>query len=145
MIPLFRKFLPALLCFLAAPCIADEFQLGIDQELLALTNAYRAQGESDGLADGIYRIAPEGRISGDNDLFAYEAYYNPVYSRYIRASGRSGFDHFLGAAVDMSVTPVDRVNINFRFQDIRGNRTNLFFDEAGGTEIFNSDIACNSI
>ena len=128
-----------MLCVSGLPCMADEVQFGIEQGLLGMTDAYRAAGDEAGLGDGMYRLSPDASISGDNELFGYQGWYSPVYTQYMRASDRSGFDHFAGANVDIRITPVDKVDIVFQIQDVQGNRTNILVNEDGGTELVNSD------
>ena len=124
----------------AGPCLADDIQFALGQRMLGLTDAYRPPNQSDGLSDGIYRLAPEVRVSGANEYFGYEAYYAPIYSQYIRASSRSGLDHFAGATMNIRVTPADRVNLAFQFRDIQGNRTNIEINPDGSTELVNSNL-----
>ena len=126
--------------FLALPCIADDVEFALGQRMLGMTDAYRAPGQTEGFADGIYRLAPEVRVTGDNQFFGYEAWYAPIYSQYIRASSRSGLDHFFGARMDIRLTPVDKLNLSFQLQDIQGNRTNIDINPDGSTEFVNSNL-----
>ena len=140
MIPLLKLIPIVLALCLALPSVADDIQFNVGQRMLAMTNAYRAPDQEEGISDGIYRLAPESRVAGTNTFFDYEAWYAPIYSQYVRASSRSGFDHFAGATLNIRITPVDKVNLNFQFQDIQGNRTNIEINPDGSTELVNSNL-----
>lgn len=140
MVALSRVVLIVLASFLAWPCFADDIQFSLGQRMLAMTDAYRPPNQSDGLSDGIYRLAPEARVSGANEYFDYEAWYNPIYSQYIRASSRSGLDHFAGGIMNIRLTPTDRVNLSLQLRDIQGNRTNIEINPDGSTELVNANL-----
>ena len=140
MIAFFRVALIAFAFCPAWPCFAEEIEFSLGQRMLALTDAYRPPNQSEGLSDGIYRLAPEARVSGANEYFDYEAWYSPIYSQYIRASSRSGLDHFAGGVMDIRITPADRVNLSLKIRDVQGNRTNIDINPDGSTELINTNL-----
>ena len=128
------------LILLVVPCAADEFQFAINQRLLGMTNESGTPSAEQRFGDGIYSIRPEITLSGEAEVFDYLLSYVPNYSRYFRASGRDGWDHFFRANAVLNPSPSDRVSFSIQVSDLNATRTEIYTTDAGATEFVGSNV-----
>lgn len=134
-----KRVPPILLILLVLPCMAEEFQFGIYQGLMGMSNESGTPEDQQRFGDGIYTFRPEFSLSNEGDFLDYSVRYTPNYSRYFRAVGRDGWDHFLRANALVSLSSANLLTMSLLVNDLRATRTQIFTTQAGATEFVGSD------
>jgi len=101
----------------AASTQARELGLSVDTRIGGDNNVFRTTGGKK--SDGFWELSPTVSLRTRNQKLNYDFNYTPTYSTYFKSSGIDGFDHRGQGILSWRPTPVDTIDFNANYRNVR--------------------------